>query len=72
MDFKPKIETDSKVKGEPNDDIQRGMKIIDNMNIPAQIEIKNENIAVPCKKPKIEMDAKPKIETDFNVKSELG
>ena len=48
------------------------MKIIDNMNTPAQVEIKNENIAVPCKKLKIEMDAKPKIVTDLNVKSELS
>ena len=62
------IETDVKVKSEPNDDIQRSMKIIDNMNIPAQVEMKNETIAVPCKKPKIEMDVKSKIETDFNVK----
>ena len=37
MDFKPKIETDFKVKSEPNDDIIRGMKIIDNMNIPTQL-----------------------------------
>ena len=40
MDYKPKIETDFKVKSEPNDDIQRGMKIIDNINIPVQVEIK--------------------------------
>ena len=32
--IKPKIETDFKVKSEPNDDVNRGMKIIDNMNIP--------------------------------------
>jgi hypothetical protein len=72
MDFKPKIETDIKVKNEPIDNIQRGTKIIDNMNIRAQVEIKNESIAVPSKKPKIEMDAKPKIVTDINIKSELS
>ena len=41
MDFKPKIETDFKVKSEPNDDISRGMKIIDNMNIPTKIRDEN-------------------------------
>ena len=42
MDFKPKIETDFKVKSEPNDDINRGMKIIDNMNIPTKLQDRGE------------------------------
>ena len=46
------------------------MEIISNMIIPANAEIKKENIDVPCEKAKIRMDFKPKIETDFKVKSE--
>jgi hypothetical protein len=42
MDFKLKIETDFKVKSEPNDDINRGMKIIDNMNIPTKLQDRGE------------------------------
>jgi hypothetical protein len=72
MDFKLKIETDFQVKSEPNDDIQWSMKIIDNIKIPTQVEIKNENIAVPCKRLKVEIDVKPKIVTEFNIKSELS
>ena len=44
MDFKPKIETDFKVKSEPNDDINRGMKIIDNMNIPTKLRDRGEKL----------------------------
>ena len=42
LDFKPKIETGFKVKSEPNDDINRGMKMIDNMNIPTQLRDRGE------------------------------
>ena len=41
------------------------------MNVNANCETKNENNEVPFKKPKVEMDVKPKIEKDFfKVKSE--
>ena len=42
MDFQPKIETDFKVKSEPNYDINRGMKIIDNMNISTKLRDRAE------------------------------
>ena len=38
--------------------------------IPSIVEIENQIIDVPLKKPKLEMDVKPKIEADFVVKSE--
>ena len=38
--------------------------------IPAKVEMENKTIDVPLKKPKLEIDVKPKIETDFVVKSE--
>ena len=41
MDFKPKIEMDFRPKTEPIDDINRGMKIIDDMNIPTKIRDEN-------------------------------
>ena len=42
MDFQPKIETDFKVKSEPNYDINRGMKIIDSMNISTKLRDRAE------------------------------
>ena len=47
------------------------MEIITDMNVPDNNgKIKTENIDVPSKKPKIEMEVKPKIETDSQAKSE--
>ena len=78
MDVKPKIKTDFKAKIEPIEDINRAMGIVGNMNIPIKAEIKDDwyksfvppKIEVPYKKAKIEMDVKPKIEADFQAKSE--
>ena len=46
------------------------MEIVGNMNILIKTKIQDENIEVPYKIPKIEMDVKPKIEIDFKAKSE--
>jgi hypothetical protein len=76
MDVKPKIERDFfKVKSEPIDDFNRGMEIIGSMNIPFKTEIQNENLEVPYKRPKIEMEIKnekiePKMEMDIKPKIE--
>ena len=40
--------------------------------IPAKVEIENKIIDVPLKKTKLEMDVKPKIETDFVAKNEFN
>ena len=71
MDVKPKIETDFVVKKESIDEFNKGTEIMDNMNlnILVKAEVQNEN-PVPLKKPKLEMEFKPKIETDFQAKSE--
>ena len=70
MYVKPKIKTKFQAKRESIEEFNRGMDIIGNMNAPANCEIKNEKIEVPYKKPKIEMYVKPKIETEFQAKSE--
>ena len=63
-DIKPEFDSDIKIKIEPIEEFNRGMGIITNMNVPASVEIKNENIDVP----KIEMEVQPKIETDVKPK----
>ena len=67
MYVKPKIETKFQAKSESIEEFNRGMEIIGNMNAPAHCEIKNEKIEVPYKRPKIEMDVKPKIESEFQA-----
>ena len=70
-DIKPKFEAGIQIKIEPIEDFNRCMEIITDMNVPAKNgEIKTENIDAPSKKQKIEMEVKPKIETDFQAKSE--
>ena len=69
MDVNPKIETDFVVKSEIIDELNKGMEVIVNMNIPVKAEMQNEN-PVPLKKPRLEMDVKSKIKTDFVVESE--
>ena len=73
MDVKPKIERDFfKVKSEPIDDFNRGMEIIGSMNIPFKTEIQNENLEVPYKRPKIEMEIKnEKIEPKMAIKPKI-
>ena len=44
MDVKPKIETDFLAKSEPIDDVNRGMKLIGNMDIPIKAKIQTKNI----------------------------
>ena len=71
LDIKTKFEAGIQIKIEPIEDFNRGMEIINDMNVPANNgKIKTENIDAPSKKPKIEMEFKPKIETDFQAKSE--
>ena len=71
LDIKTKFEAGIQIKIEPIEDFNRCMEIITDMNVPAKNgEIKTENIDVPSKKQKIEMEVKPKIETDFQAKSE--
>ena len=53
-DVKPKFEAEFKVKIEPVEEFNRKMEVITKMNIPANGEIRNENIHVPFKKPNIE------------------
>ena len=69
-DVKPKFDSDIKIKRnlikiEPIEEFNQGMGIITNMNVPASVEIKNENIDVP----KIEVEVQPKTEADFQAKS---
>ena len=61
-DVMPKFEVDVKIKIEPVEEFNR--------DIPVKVEIKNKAIDVPLKRPKTEMDVKPKIETDFEAKSD--
>ena len=70
MCVKPRIETEFQAKSESIEEFNRGMDIIGIMNAPGNCEIKNEKIEIPYKRPKIEMDVKPKIETEFQAKSE--
>ena len=65
-----KLKADTKIKIEPIEEFDRSMEIINNMIIPTNAEIKNENIYDPHKIPNHEMNFKPKTETDFKVKSE--
>ena len=65
-DIKPEFDSDIKIKINPIEEFNRGMGIITNMNVPASVEIKNENIDVP----KIEMKDQSKTEADFQAKSE--
>ena len=56
-DVKPKIEADIKIKTEPIEEFNRSIDIVTNMNVSANVEIKNEKI-----EQKMAMDIKPKIE----------
>ena len=70
-DIKTKFEAGIQIKIEHIEDFNRGMEIITDLNVPTNNgKIKTENIDVPSKKPKIEMEVKPRIETDFQAKSE--
>ena len=64
-DIKPEFDSNFKIKIEPIEEFNQGMGIITNMNVPASVEIKNENIDVP----KIEVEVQPKTEADFQAKS---
>jgi hypothetical protein len=71
LDVKPKFKAGVHIKIEPIEDFNRAMEIITDLNVPANNgEIKTDSIDVPSKKPKIEMEVKPKIETDFQAKSD--
>ena len=70
MDVKPKVETDFHAKMEYFDDINKGMEIIGNMNIPVKAEVQENNIYYLSKRPKMELDIKSQIETDIKPKLE--